>query len=216
MKRPCAVGVTLIELVLVISLIGIAALILPRFVFEAVQGMVLIPNALSVNQAATEILQQLIEGGWSTLPGQAGQILGLRAATRLVPPGESTWSPALWLVEPERVGFMTSAGQAVLIRYDAATRTFQRSVLPLPVSCSAVPSGSPEEPLPSYASGRVLVTAPQLAYYTQSGQPVSPTCPPSPTIRRIEVAFSVQTGSGLIQEGHTRHDVVSSVAVRVP
>jgi len=39
---------------------------------------------------------------------------------------------------------------------------------------------------------------------------------PGGIVRRVDVAFVAQTGSGLFEEGNAREDIRSSVTIRVP
>src|SRR3989338_4295921 len=116
MDNSHARGVTLVELVIVMGIM--------------------------VNDAATEAIHQVVEGGWSTLPGQTAPVRGLRFAAR-----RSSTEGALWLAEASRVGFRTSDGQNVLVRVDA--ESVKRS-LPASATCPPPPIGT-EEILPYQA-----------------------------------------------------------------
>lgn len=206
-------GVTLVELVLVLVISGILFVATPPLMFHGVQTMVFLPRALAVNEAGTEAMQQIVEGGFSTLPGQSAPVRGLRFASGAVPTGAAAAQPALWLAEPDRIGFRTSDGQYVLIRFDA--EAIKRS---LPVGASCSPAIGTEEVLPYQASGvvRILPTTSLFRYYNQSGAELVPGCPPPSTIRRVDVQFVAQTGSGSFEEGQASQPMMTSVAVRVP
>src|SRR3989338_10857052 len=90
-------GVTLVELVIVIVVSVIVFAAAPVLIFYGVKTLVFLPKALAANEAATEVLHQLIEGGFSTLSGRTSPIRGLRFAILTVPTGQSASSPALWL-----------------------------------------------------------------------------------------------------------------------
>ena len=209
MWRFTARAVTLVELVIVLVVGGILSVTMPIIVFHGVKTLVYLPKALAVNEAAMEALHQVVEGGFSTLPGQA-TIEGLRFAVR-----RSATDPALWLAETSRVGFLSSDGQYVLLRLDA--EAIKRSVVAVP-ACSPTPGT--EEVLPYQASGtvRILPTGSLFRYYNQGGTEVQlpPLCPPTSTIRRVDIAFAAQTGSGSFDEGHAKEDITTSVAIRIP
>ena len=202
-------AVTLVELVIVMVLTGILFVTTPILVFHGVKTLVFLPKALAVNEAAMEALHQMVEGGFSTLSGQT-TVRGLRFAVR-----RSATDPALWLAEASRVGFLSADGQYVLLRLNA--EAVKRSVVAAP-SCSPTPGT--EEVIPYQASGtvRILPTGSLFRYYNQSGTEVQlpPLCPPPLTIRRVDMAFAAQTGSGVFAEGNAREDLTTSVAIRVP
>ena len=114
--------------------------------------------------------------------------------------------------------YVSEEGDYVLVRLDTSTDTVKRSLPPTSTSCSAVPAGLTEEPLPYQAQGsvRILTTAALFRYYNQSNVEVPLSCPPSSTIRRVDIAFIAQTGSGSFDEGQAKEQVMSSVAIRVP
>ncbi len=192
---------------------GILFAMIPPLLLQGVRAMVFLPNALAADQVAAEALHQLVEGGFSTLPGQSAPVRGLRFAA-----GQGASLPALWLAEDARVGFRTSDNQAVLIRLDSGSGVIRRSLAPLATACSAVPSPLTEEAIPYDAPGRTQIVAAGalFRYYNQAGGLVAPSCPPSQTIRRVEIAFVAQTGSGVFEEGQAREDALSSVAIRFP
>ena len=220
MQRPRqGSALTLVELIIVMVVSGILFVTTPPLVFHGVKTLVFLPRALAVNQTASEALHQIVEGGFSILAGQT-TIRGLRFAVR-----RSTAEPALWLAEDNRIGFRNSDGQDVLIRWDSSTPN-QEVIRRDLISPVCLPPNNPGEILPYYAQGiggqgtvRILQipsATPIFRYYNQSGALVAPTCPPSSTIRRVDIAFIAQTGSGVFDEGQAKEQVASSVAIRVP
>ncbi len=206
-------GFTLVELAIVIVVTSIMAMLAPRLFFYGVQTMVFLPRALSVNHTASEAMQQVLEGGFSTL--QTAPVQGLRFASRNIPTGAGAASPALWLAEANRMGFLTSDGQRVLIRLDS--ELIKRS---LPAS-AACPPAAPvtEEVLPYQAQGIVRITTAGslFQYYNQSGTLLAaPGCASAAAVRRVDITFSAQTGNGNFDEGNAREDITSSAAIRVP
>jgi len=204
---------TLVELVIVIIISGILFVTTPILVFHGVKTLVFLPKALAANNVATEVLHQMIEGGFSTLAGQP-TVRGLRFAVR-----RSAAEPALWLAEASRIGFRTSDGQTVLVRLDSSVvnqEVVKRS-LPAP---SCTPTLGTEEVIPYHAQGsvRILPIVRLFRYYDQSGLEVNnpSSCPPPATIRRVDMAFTAQTGNGNFDQGDAREDITSSVAIRVP
>ena len=210
------------ELIIVMVVTGIIALITPVLLFHGVKAIVFLPRAVTVNHAATEVMHQVIEGGYSILVGQT-TIRGLRFAVK-----RSATEPALWLIEDDRVGFRTSDGQSVVIRWDSTTvnqEVIKRSLTA--VACP--PILGTEEVLPYYAQDpqstlrvrivRITPTTPVFQYYNQGGTPVgTPACSLSgiTTVRRVDVSFIAQTGGGNFDQGDTQETVTSSVAIRVP
>ena len=213
-------GISVIELIAAITVVSALLAATTPLLLYGVRTFVFLPRALAADDVATEVMRQLIEGGFSTLPGQTAPVGGLRFASRAVPIGEDAIRPALWLTESSRVGFLTSDGQLVLIGWDAASGTIRRSFPPPATICSTVPGSLTEETIPYQVLGgvKVTTTAGQLfQYYDQLGTLLSPpTCPPNSTIRRVEVAFVAQTGSGLFEQGDAKESVLSSVAIRFP
>ena len=217
MREP--VGLTLVELVLVIGLSAILFVIAPPLVFYGVKTTVFLPNAMAVNDAAGEVTHQLIEGGTSHLGGQ--RVLGLRFAGRPV-----GWTqPVVWLAEQNRIGYITSGNQMVLVRLDQSIvqqEVIRRSLPPVTTTCANVDTVLPtltEETIPDQVQGHVrIVTAGSLfRYYNQSGtEIVTPGCPPSAAIRRVDVALTAQSGDGNFDEGHAKEPITSSVAIRAP
>ena len=213
----CRRGVTLVELVLVIVVSAILFLVAPVLLFHGVKTLVFLPKALAVNNVATEVLHQTIEGGFSTLAGQP-TVQGLRFAVR-----RSGTEPALWLAEASRIGFRTSDNQDVLLWLDdETTLTPEVDVLKrsLVTSPGCAPSIVSTEIIPYHAAGttRILPIVRLFRYYDQTGLEVNnpSSCPPPTTVRRVDMAFTAQTGNGNFDQGNTREDVTSSVAIRVP
>jgi len=205
-------AVTLVELVIVMVVSGILFVATPILVFHGVKTLVFLPKALAVNQVATEVLHQVVEGGVSHLSGQT--VRGLRFTVR-----RSATEPALWLAEASRIGFRTSDGQTVLVRLDSSVVNQEAVKRSLPAP-SCTPTIGAEEVLPYHAQGtvRILPTIRLFRYYNQSGVEVNdpPTCPPPTTIRRVDIAFSAQTGNGNFDQGEAGEDIASAVAIRVP
>jgi hypothetical protein len=202
-------ALTLVELVLVLGAAGLVFLITPALALHGVRGLVLLPRMAAANHAAAQILDQALEGGFSTLPGQAAPVRGLRFAAR----GSAT-EPSIWLAEASRVGFRTADGQSVLLRFDGSA---VRRGLPAP-ACSPAPPA--EEVLPYDAPGvvQIATTGSFFRYYNQSGTEVTPGCTVGGTsaVRRVDIAFTARTGTGQWEDGHVSEPVAASVAVRVP
>ena len=193
-------AVTLVELVIVMVVSGILFVATPPLLFHGVKTMVFLPKALAVNNVATEVLHQMIEGDFSTLPGQT-TVRGLRFAVR-----RSATEPALWLTQSDSVGFLTSENQCVFIRLVGGV--IKRSVsmsLPCATQCNPAPCAT-EEDIPYHVAGSVQITTPSpFSYYN-----------PGTGIRRVDIAFTAQTGSGNFDQGDAREDITSSVAIRAP
>lgn len=204
-------GFTLVEFVIVIVVTGVVALTVPSLIFHGVKTMVFLPRALAVNNAAGEVMHQVIEGGYSTLAGQT-TVRGLRFAVR-----RSATEPALWVAQGSQIGYRTPEGQLVLIRRDG--NTIKRSVAAAP-SCS--PVASAEESIPydmgGVQIGQIDLSTPVFRYYNQSGALIAfPNCPSGLfVIRRVDMTFVAQTGNGNFAQGHAQESMTSSAAIRVP
>src|SRR3989338_4198546 len=99
---------TLVELVIVIVVTSIVFLVTPILLFHGVKTLVFLPKALAVNDTATEVLHQIVEGGFSTLPGQTS-VPGVRFARRI------GTEPAIWDSQVTQLGYRTSPTQCVVI-----------------------------------------------------------------------------------------------------
>ncbi len=200
-------GATLVELVVTLIVIGVVAALAPQLFSSAVRILVYLPRQVAVNQTAADITHQIAEGGFSTLP--AGTVQGLRYAKNSASPT----MPSIWLAEASRLGYRTDTGQSVLIRFDG---THVRRSLPAP-ACS--PSAT-EEVLPYEAAGTVQITTSGafFRYYNQSGSELFPGCTVGGTssVRRVEIAFTAQTGTGNFDEGHAQEPMRTTVAIRTP
>jgi len=189
----------LVELVIVLVVSAILFITTPILIFHGVKTLVFLPKALAVNDTATEVLHQIVEGGFSTLPGQTG-VPGVRFARRI------GTEPAIWDSQTTRLGYRTSPTQCVVI--ELVGGVVKRRVGELAVAGDpCVDPVTPAEDLPYHVAGSVQITATGdlFTYYNPGGG-----------IRRVDIAFTAQTGSGNFDEGEAREDVASSVAIRVP
>ena len=208
MRRRRPQGFTLVELIIVMVVTGIVSLMAPSLLFHGVKTMVFLPKALAANQVAMEVTQQIMEGGFSTLAGQT-TVRGLRFAGR-----RSASEPAIWLAETNRIGFLTSDGQRVVVWLEGGV--VKRRLRPDATCPPPAPLPSEVEDIPYDTSG-ITLTGPLFAYYNQSGSSVSaPGCASAAAIRRVDLEFVAQTGSGVFDEGQARQSMKTSVAIRVP
>ncbi len=213
-RRETQHAFTLVELILLIVVGGILFATTPRLVSQGVRTMVWLPRALAVNQVAGELEHQIIEGGFSTLTGQT-TIRGLRFAVK------TGTQSALWFVRPDRIGFLNADGQYVVVRLDG---TQIKRGLMLSASCASFPVPSTEELMPYdvatvVTNGVQITTGALFLYYDSAGILVAPLangCLPATTIRRVDIAFTAQTGNGVFDQGQAQESVTSSVAIRVP
>lgn len=195
---------TLVELVIVVVVTSIVFLVTPILVFHGVKTLVFLPKALAVNHAATEVLHQMVEGGFSTL--QSTPVRGLRFANRTLPFGGNTVQPAIWNAQPSQVGFRTSDTECVTIQLSGVV--INRRVATVAAGAACVDPGPPGEDIPYQdVSGSVQITpaGSLFTYYNPGGG-----------IRRVDIAFTAQTGSGNFDQGDTSETITSSVAIRVP
>lgn len=200
------------ELVLVLSIVGILVALVPVAVFQGVRAFLFIPKSQTASHAAMEILQVAIEGGYAEGPQQT--IRGLRFAAR------GTAPIAVWFATATSVAYMTSTNERVLLRLDAGR--IKRSLLPNLTCPPAIPAQ--EDVVPYYAAGTVSIqtpTPPLFRYYNVSGASIAPTANgcrtgADPIIRRIDMALTAQTGNGSFDQSDASVAVQSSVAIRFP
>ncbi len=213
-------GLTLVELVLVIVVSAIVLLAVPALLSRGVQTMVYLPRATATNEVALELLHQLVEGGFSTL--QPTPLRGLRFSARTLPQADTAASPAIWLAETSCLGYRTAENQLIFVRLDGTVVRRglpASSACPPPPRCAATLSPT-EEILPYHAQQQtrpVDVVAPALfRYYDANGTAVATGCPASGSIRRVDIEFTAQTGSGSFDQGDAQESIRTLVAIRVP
>ncbi len=216
MRRP---GFTLVEIVIAIAVSGILFALAVPLAAHGVRTMVFLPRAMAVNQAAADVMHQLIEGGFSdsALTGQT-IIRGLRSAVRR---DASATGGAVWLVEASRVGYRTSDGLYVVIWRDGGSSTIRRGVIG-GASCGPPPSNPASfDTIPYDAAGNGITIAPSgtlFVYYGTTGAVIAPIgtgCPSAP-IRQVEISLTAQTGNGLFDQGQAQQTMSSSATIRVP
>lgn len=206
-------GVTLVELVLVIGLVGVLIVTVLPLAWQGTRTFLFLPRSQVAAHVAMEALQAVIEGSYSELPSQEA-IRGLRYSARGSAP------VAVWYATNSDVAYMTSTNERVLIRLDAASKQLKRGLL----ASLACPPTAPaqEELLPYYAIGSVTLQTPTplFRYYDATGGAITPTADGCRTatdpIRRIDIVFTAQTGSGSFDQSDARVPVMSSVAIRFP
>ena len=214
-------ALTLMELVLVLSIVGVLGVLSVRIVLSGARTFLFMPRQELVVQTSMEALQAALEGSPSSMSG-VGLLRGLRFA---LPQTIAPVQPAVWLAEAARVGFLlpndpatTLDNQYVLIRLDG--EQLKRSVYAaLPSPCPAFAAGT-EEVLPYYSAGRVRImlgAQPAFRYYNQAGTELTPPgCSGTSVIRRVDVTFVAQTGGGSFDQSQASVPVQSSAAIRFP
>src|SRR3989338_810989 len=110
MDNSHARGVMLVELVIVLSIVGIVSAMAPALMSYGVHTAVMLPRTLATNGSANDVLHQAAEGGFSTLAGQ-GYMPGVRFAS-----GSTPTDAPLWLAEGGRLGYRTADGRYILLR----------------------------------------------------------------------------------------------------
>ena len=199
-------ALTLVELVIVMVVSGILFAVTTPLVLYGVRTFIFLPRGLAANQTAAEILHQIVEGGFSTLSGQA-TVPGLRFAAR------DGAQPAIWNVQASQVGFRTSDSRCVVIQLTGGVVKRSAAAVAPGAACAA-PAGSEDIPYAMPPGMQILAVAPAFfRYYNQGGLEVPPNPPP---IRRVDIAFVVQTGGGNFNQGEAREQITSSVAIRMP
>lgn len=211
-------GLTLVELAIVLGLSGILAMTIPPLVLQGTQVFVFLPKSQWVNQAGLEILHACIEGSHSSLTSQT--LYGLRFAANQSSPPE----PAIWLAEAERIGFLLPHDLSTPVdnQYVVIHRSGELILRGVYPSNTCPPPATTEEVIPYEAQGTVRVldlpSGSLFRYYDQGGtELLPPGClAASSGIRRVNIAFAVQTGSGDFEQSEGQIELSSSVAVRFP
>lgn len=215
-------ALTLVELVLVTAIGAIAFLLAPPMILHSVRTMVFLPRAAGAEEAAQEMVQQVIEGGFSdvAVTGKT-TVQGVRFATR-----RAAGDPAIWYAGGECVGYRLTwedgLSRYIFIRREGAR--LRRSAFIVRPACPAgcVALTAQEELIPRQAPADLTITPTgsffQYVTYDAAGNeaPSGAGCLPSPQPRRVDIRFVAQTGTGNPDLGHAREAVMSSVAIRTP
>ena len=220
-------GVTLVEIVIVIVVIGILCVTTPPLVSHGVKALVYLPKALAVNHVAGEVLGQIVEGGHYRLTGLTDQLIvngvtyfyGQAApvrGTRIAVSRAGSSQPAVWLAEATRIGFRTADDNCVYIRLDAGRikRCVTNAAPPPANSCDpAIPCDSTngtEETVPYDVAEAITIIPVPPALFRYYNDPVSG------RVRRVDIEFIAQTGNGDFDQGDALERITSSVAIRIP
>lgn len=228
-------GVTLVELVLVIVVMGVLAAASAEVVRKFLMMIFYLPNQAKVSQASGELLEGLVELGPTTIAGApSGWLRGLRFARRRVEDGTS-----IVLANANEVRYLTfgacepAAGKC-LVRLRLVGTTIRRSYRTAVGATCDGDTFSAEEAMPYYAveaginvqgsAGvpRGLPAGSLFRYFdaadVELAVPMScnPADPNLATIGRIEVGARVYTGSGNFTLAEGELSVTSSVAIRFP
>lgn len=223
--RRAQAGLTLTELVVAIGITGILAVATPMLVWQGTRTFFFFPRSQLVKQVALDASHAMTEGGHSSLSGAA--VPGLRYAARQPGP-ELPEQPAIWLAESQRLGYcvlndpaLETDNQYVVLRLDGDV--LKRTVYAAMPACPP-PDGAPEEALPSYAAGAVRILpgtrGALFRYFDGNSVEFTPAiCPgvaPVQVIRRVDIGFVAQTGSGNVDDADARIAVSTGVAIRFP
>lgn len=210
-------GVTLVELIIWLLVIGILVGGSAALGGQFLRLIVYFPKAVAAHRVAADVLHHIVEGGPSTLGvgssyGPQIELRGLRHATRLL-----ATEGAVWLAQPGEIGFRTSAGQCIVIRLSGGVIKRSAVLAPSTSPCRTTPR-SAEEDIPADGAGDVTMTIPTgrlFRYYNQSGAVVPDGTPYPGTVRRVEITFVAQTGTGVFEDGEARIEKASSVTLRI-
>lgn len=217
-------GLTLIELIIGMIVIGIIATSAGSLLRHGIQSYLYLPNAQATNQQALELLHAIIEG---SVDANGQLIRGLRYAARQHNQDGST-EPALWLAEYTRIGYflpfnrwITTDDLYVVIQLDTDELVKRRTFTADP-GCSPPAPDATWETLPYYADDpaivRILAASSQLFRYYDAGENSlgEPGCGNHTAIRRVDIALDAQTSTGNFDQGEAQLSLESSVAIRFP
>ncbi len=213
-------GMTLVELIVVMAIIGVLAVVSAPMMTHGVKTLVFLPKALLVNHTATEVMHQIIEGGPSSAGTQVQPIRGLRHATRY------GTDPAIWCATPGLILFRTSDHRCVMLSLSAQAQLSRAvwsgpAIQPWTHSCGSPTGIVSTETIPPEPPGSVQISDPStlFRYYNQAGSPLALWgcgAAIAASVRRVDVEIVAQTGSGNFDQGDAREQVLSAVAIRVP
>lgn len=177
-------GVTLIELIMVIAILGIIAGIGSALMVYFVQNMVFIPNSLQIKMIASNILDIMCEGD--------STVQGLR------------FSKALLSATRTYLRYRDPNNNVVEFRYNNYSGRIFRRVNSGP--WEVVPYYFPNGVTISLLGGRLF------RYYDRNDIYI-PTPTVLTKIKRIEIRFRIRTGSGLFSQWDAQTKVSTSVYV---
>jgi type II secretory pathway pseudopilin PulG len=232
LSTPQNRGLTLVELVSGMVLIGLLAVGSTQVVQHVVQTTRYLPNETNVSQAASELLEAITEGSPTTITGAPQlRLPGLRFAKRLPPNATSILladANEMWFVTDGSCETVPAPARCVVrIRLDGATGQLMRRYRTVNTGSCATDVFSAEEAIPYFAGGGLQTQGaagafpgPLFRYYNSAGAVLATPMPCGngqlANIRRVEIAARVQTGSGDFDQGEGRLTVTSSVWVRFP
>ena len=180
-------GLSLIEMVVTILVVGILAACGAAVLMYVVRNAVFIPNQINMNMMASDALDLMIEGD-TTAPG-------LR------------FSRAITDIQDNQVTYIyrdqLGANHTVVFQFNPVTSRLSRSI-----------DGQPALPIPYYIKPGIslLVKNNRLFTYYDSAEPLNMTATPA-DVRWITMTLVAQTGTGSSSNWEGQSEQMSSVAV---
>ena len=178
-------GFTLIELIMVISIVAILSVSGAYLMIYLVQNSVFIPNQLNMNMLASDALDIMVEGN--------SQARGLR------------FSRIITAIDPYRVDFTDPAGQTISCRLDTVTNQLKRKIGANPETL--IPYYQRSGISMTGKSGRVFT------YYAGDESTITPPVGAA-NVRRITITLIAKTGTGAYINWEGQSEQSSSIAVK--
>ena len=231
-------GVTLVELVVVIIVMGFLAVGSAEVVRKFFKMIFYLPNQAKVSQAAGELLESLVEISPTMITGAPSPwLLGLRFARRRI--ADLTSPTSIVLAGANEIRYATFGTCEPLVsrcvmRLRMVGTTIRRSYRVTAGATCNLDTFSAEETLPYYTAETGIridgaagvprgLPAGRLFRYFNSADvelAVPMNCNPADAnlanIRRVEIGARVYTGSGNFTLAEGELNVTSSVAIRFP
>ena len=182
-------GFTLIELIMVIAIVAVFSFSGVFLTLYMLQHAVTIPKHLNVDMLGSQGMDIMVEGDQ--------QAKGLR------------FSRAITRIRNRRVDFINQDGQAIRYRIENATDRLDRCIEDAGGNCGWAVT-------PYYQTADTSFQAnggPIFLYYDAGENVLAAVDGNEGFVRRIEIHFVAQTGTGLYDEWEGRTELTSSIAV---
>ncbi|MDD5431718.1 MAG: hypothetical protein PHO70_01855 [Candidatus Omnitrophica bacterium] len=174
-------GFSTIELVVIISIIGIIAAVTTSIIISSLQGLVYTPNNLNMDMLVQDALDKIVDG--DNLAG------GLRFCKNIT------------AFSPNSITFTDQNSKTVIITLDTGTNKLTRTINAVADNTFLYYQGSSTIKITTGRNGALF-----LYYNSSEGTPVS-----ASAIRRIAINLIAYTGSGTFVNWQGKAEYTTSV-----